>query len=247
MENWGSTSNRASHQGRTRGSRVTWPPSFVTWCRTPQFPLQPGLFPWQQAPLPWQPPPKTEQYCKAIWRYPPRGGAQTYSTVPPPPTEGGSRHLFFFIGSLHLSLKQLRTYSLHFFSIYWLLFLIVFSILLFIFGPHLAWLFRHFSGVSKSFCLQLFCHVWPQFPFHSAPFWLISKGKFFHISIDIRFVSPYMERIFLLFIPLQISKGSGPIPLILLPVLYTVIEDSAVQSARQSCWERRSKWEMQRL
>ena len=47
---------------------------------------------------------------------------------------------------------------------------------LFIFGPHLAALFRHFSGVSKAFGLE----------FRSArpPFWLISKGKICHISIN---------------------------------------------------------------
>ena len=49
---------RASHQGRSGGSRVTWPPSLVTWCRIPQFPWQPSLLPWQQAPLPWQPRPE---------------------------------------------------------------------------------------------------------------------------------------------------------------------------------------------
>ena len=43
------------------------------------------------------------------------------------------------------------------------------------------------------------------------------------------------------FFALKIANGLSPIPLILLPVLYTVIEDSAVLSAMQSCTERGTK------
>ena len=56
---------RASHKRRTRGSSVTWPPSWSpdaerpTWALCIRWPTwQNGLLPWHQAPLPWLPRPE---------------------------------------------------------------------------------------------------------------------------------------------------------------------------------------------